>query len=260
MFFSLQLHPGISTDSAWHLLATQDVQVLFSEEEEGIERLVIKTSMPSDKLLKAFSFVAACQEIQLPEMNWEEEWKLHAPGFLDGKVPLDLKPFGKDQVIQLTPGAGFGDLSHPTTRLVLEMMKGRVMGKDVVDIGSGSGVLSIAAAALGAKSVIGIDIDPAANLHAEQNALLNGFPEIKFYLPEEVPEKSCLLILMNMITSEQKVAWKSFSKGKRVSGELFTSGVLKEQEREYQEMVEDWGGRVEEVIEEGIWLGLRSLF
>jgi ribosomal protein L11 methyltransferase len=258
--FSLHLHPEMSSDSAWILLQSQGIEVLFAEEEEGLERLVIKTSLPAHEILEKFTFIKESQEITLPEMNWEAEWQLHAPGFSDGKLPLDFKPYGADRTLYLVPGAGFGDLSHPTTRLVLELMKGRMVGKDVVDIGSGSGVLSIAAQALGARSVFGIDIYHDANVHAAENALLNGFPEVKFYLPEEVPvlKNFSGVILMNMITTEQKEAWRSFSKGRQVSGIALTSGILKEQEEEYRALVEGWGWRVDQVIEEGSWLGVFS--
>lgn len=258
--FSLSLHPEMSSESAWILLQSHGIEVLFAEEEEDKEHLVIKTSFAPHEVLEKFSFIRQCQEITLPEMNWEAEWQLHAPGFSEGKLPLDLKPFGVDRTLYLVPGAGFGDLSHPTTRLVLELMKGKVEGKDVVDIGSGSGVLAVAAKALGASSVIGIDIHHEANVHAAENALLNGFPEMKFYHPDDVPVLKGFsgVILMNMITTEQKEAWKSFSKGRHVSGIALTSGVLKEQEEEYRALVKGWGWKVDQVIEESGWLGFCS--
>lgn len=253
--FSLHLHLQVSSESAWTLLQSHGIEVLYSEEEEGLKRLIVKTSLEPNALLNAFSFLRQCQEVILPKIDWETEWMRHAPGFSEGKLPLDLKPFGKNQTLYLVPGAGFGNLSHPTTRLMLALMKGRVEGQDVVDIGSGSGVLAIAAAALGARSVIGIDIDPEANAHARENAALNGFPGIKFYLPEELPPfvGSFYVLLMNMILSEQKDAWKSFEQ--RVRGILLTSGVLKEQEEEYRALAERWGWKVQQVVEEEGWLG-----
>lgn len=251
--YSLYLHPEMSSESAWILLQSQGVEVLYAEEEEGLERLVVKTSL---EVLKKFNFIRECEEITLPEIDWEAEWKLHAPGFTEGKLPIDIN--GKR--LYFVPGAGFGNLSHPTTRLVLELMDGQIEGKDVVDIGAGSGVLAVAAAALGAKSVVGIDIDSEANGHAAENALLNGFPEVKFYLPEEVPVKDFSgVVLMNMISSEQKKAWKAFTRGRMVKGVALTSGVLREQEEEYRALVKGWGWKVEEVIEEGGWLGFHSL-
>lgn len=260
--FSLFLYPEMSADSAWILLQSQGMQVLYAEEEEGASQLYVKTALQPQEILKKFAFVWQCKEITLPHIDWEGQWSLHAPGFSDGKLPLDLTPFGKDQTLYLAPGAGFGNLSHPTTALVLQLMKDRIKGKDVVDIGSGSGVLAIAAFAIGAKSVIGIDIDPAANAHAAENAALNGFKEIKFYLPDQVPvcDSFSGVILMNMIMSEQKEAWKVFSSGRAVSGLALTSGILKEQEEEYRTLVKGWGWEVKQVIEDSGWLGFSCSF
>jgi ribosomal protein L11 methyltransferase len=156
---------------------------------------------------------------------WTSQWELFAPNFKDGKAHLDLSPYGSQQTLQLLPGPGFGDFSHPTTRLTLKLMAPHVPHNHVIDIGSGSGILSLAAAALGAKSVYGYDIDPDAVLHARQNANLNALP-IQF---EHKPPTQTLphtLILMNMISSEQESAWKAFFPSLRCPARLFTSGVL----------------------------------
>lgn len=258
--FFLDLHPEMSSDSAWIVLQSHEIDVLYAEEDENLKRLVIKTFLTPEEILERFAFVRKCEETILPKIDWEADWQLHAPGFSEGKLSLDLKPFGKDKMLYLIPGAGFGNLSHPTTRLVLELMKGKVEGRDLVDIGSGSGVLALAACALGARSVMGIDIDPVANDHASENALLNGLTEVKFYLPDAVPafNRFSGVVLMNMIQAEQKQAWESFTKKGQISGIALTSGILKQQEEEYKSLVMSWGWKVEQVVEEDGWLGFYS--
>lgn len=156
---------------------------------------------------------------------WTSQWELFAPNFKDGKAHIDLSPYGCDKILQLLPGPGFGDFSHPTTRLTLKLMAPHIHNHHVVDIGCGSGILSLASAALGAKSVYGYDIDPEAISHAQQNADLNLF-SIEFSLkppPKILPNS---ILLMNMISSEQAQAWEAFLPSLTTPARLFTSGVL----------------------------------
>lgn len=183
-------------------------------------------------------------------IDWEEQWRLHAPGFRDGYVH-----FGS---IKMEPGPGFGDLSHPTTHLVISLMKEHVKDRHVIDIGSGSGILSLCAMAMGAKSVHGVDIEPEAVAHARKNAKLNNM-DISFSLPHEfhLPAKiKSVVILMNMIRSEQAVAWKSLKSLHKIPGNCIISGILQEELQDYLEQVKPWGFSLQDKIEEEGWLGL----
>lgn len=138
-------------------------------------------------------------------IDWKAQWALHAHNFFDGKAHVDLKEFGgPDRSFKLLPGPGFGDLSHPTTRIMLTLIPKRLTCP-VIDIGCGSGVLSLAAKVLGAPEVFGIDIDEDAIAHAQKNSALNGlncsFGKALLTIPKRP------LLLMNMISSEQKKAW-----------------------------------------------------
>ena len=82
-------------------------------------------------------------------VNWEEQWALFAESSFDGKAHIDLSQFGGASTLLLLPGPGFGDLSHPTTYLMLKMMQNRVQNLPVLDIGTGSGILALAALSLG---------------------------------------------------------------------------------------------------------------
>ena len=156
-------------------------------------------------------------------IDWHEQWALHAPDFHAGFV--HVKPFG----FKLKPGPGFGDLSHPTTRLMLEMLPSKI-SLPVVDIGCGSGVLSLAAHFAGAPKVYGIDIDEGAITHAKENATLNKAPLFFGKALPEIP-KRCL-VLMNMISSEQCVAWESQKALHPYVEEMIVSGIpLEERDR-----------------------------
>ncbi len=156
---------------------------------------------------------------------WTSQWELFAPNFKDGKAHIDLSPYGMSKPIQLLPGPGFGDFSHSTTRLTLQLMAPHIRNRHVIDIGCGSGILSLAAAALGAQSVYGYDIDSEAIYHAQQNAHLNHSP-IEFALTPPPKIRPNSILLMNMISSEQSNAWGTFLPSLTTPARLFTSGVL----------------------------------
>ncbi len=156
---------------------------------------------------------------------WQSQWELFAPNFHDGKAHIHLNPYGCSKTLELLPGPGFGDFSHPTTRLTLRLMAPHIPKQTVFDIGCGSGILSLAATALGAKSVYGYDIDPDAVAHAQQNGHLNNSSAIfNTSPPPPIPPHS--ILLMNMIASEQIAAWNSFLPSLTTPYHIITSGVL----------------------------------
>ena len=121
----------------------------------------------------------------LPETNWEESWKDNYPPQEVGKslvvVPCwNPEANGRIPVI-LDPGLTFGTGAHPSTQMCMEFLEELVEpGMEVIDLGSGSGILSIAALRLGAKTAIGVDIDPKAEHIARENASYNEFGADRF--------------------------------------------------------------------------------
>ena len=117
----------------------------------------------------------------LPETNWEESWKDNYPAVEVGRnlivVPYwDAENTNGRTPIVLDPGLTFGTGAHPSTQMVMEAMEELVTPEyRCLDLGSGSGILSIAALRLGAQSAIGVDIDPKAEDIARENAAYNGF-------------------------------------------------------------------------------------
>ncbi len=127
------------------------------------------------------------QVATLADTNWEENWKDNYPPVNVGKrlvvLPCwlaDACEDGKLPVI-LNPGLTFGTGAHPSTQMVMEAMEEQIRpGSICLDLGSGSGILSIAALRLGAKSATGVDIDPKAEDIARENAAYNGFSAPEF--------------------------------------------------------------------------------
>lgn len=186
------------------------------------------------------------------EIDWHQQWADFAPHFYEGIAHLDL--FGIQ--LLLRPGAGFGDLSHPTTRLIISSMPSLVTGKIIFDIGSGSGILSCAAVLLGAKRAFGIEIDREAIKHAQENAKLNHLEQQVHFSQKldlaRVPIEDSV-ILMNMIESEQQTAWDSLRGLHSIKAFILSSGILTADKSHYLERVSKWGWTLEEEKEEGDW-------
>jgi ribosomal protein L11 methyltransferase len=118
--------------------------------------------------------------VEIPADTWFDGWRAHARPQRGGRRfivtppwrPADAGP--DDLVLYIDPGRAFGSGAHPSTRLVLAELEALVRrGATVLDLGSGSGVLSIAAIRLGAASVCAVDIDPAATEATVANAARN---------------------------------------------------------------------------------------
>ena len=123
---------------------------------------------------------------EIADQNWMEAWKQHYNPILIGKslviVPAWMESPEPDRIaIKIDPGMAFGTGTHPTTQLCLELMeeyfeKLLVVNRQlsiVIDVGCGSGILSIAAIKLGAARALGVDIDPGSIVNARENAATN---------------------------------------------------------------------------------------
>ncbi len=242
--FVITLSPNSTVDDVWESLSLHDAEFLFSEEDQDHQKIYLIC----DRSILNHPSIIAIEPYTIPEIDWSAQW--------EGKHELSLQPFGlPEHTIQMAPGKGFGDLSHPTTALVCKLMKDVVPGKIVLDIGSGSGILSFVALAMGAKAALGLEIDPDAIAHAYENATLNAM-KADFYLPNNLPQCHPDVLLMNMITSEQMVAWKSLS-CPISDAILITSGVLQEQRNEYLVWAKSLGWSLQDEMEDDGWMGFK---
>jgi ribosomal protein L11 methyltransferase len=159
------------------------------------ERLTIRAYFPADgradeakqQLETALGHMSLMYPMPKPtyrivhDEDWAEAWKTHYHPVRIGRR-LFIRPLWiqaetgpDDLVIALDPGMAFGTGTHPTTQLCLEALEDRVHpGMKVLDLGCGSGILSIGAAKLGAASVLALDIDPIAVKVTAENAEQNG--------------------------------------------------------------------------------------
>ena len=168
--------------------------LLKKDRTKGIIHIYIN---PDENPMEATSFlkerldsIGIENEIELDDClteDWQNNWKQYYHAMPIGKKllirPLWEEDYDADDrvVLNIEPGLAFGTGSHPTTKLCLETLEDYVNeNSTVLDIGCGSGILSIAALLLGAKSAFGVDIDSLAVKTAVANANENGFGEPEF--------------------------------------------------------------------------------
>ena len=179
---------------------------------------------------------------KIVDEDWSSSWKklwqadpvgeklLILPSWLE--VP---ECYSNRLILRLDPGSAFGTGSHPTTRLCLELLeKVPLMGKQVADIGCGSGILGIAALLLGAKEVKAVDVDSLAVRAAKENAELNDFNEAQLFvslgsindLLKEYQAQKADLLICNILLPVIKQLAPSFHLITSDDAELVLSGLL----------------------------------
>lgn len=247
--YLFRLNEGADIDLAKEELASIGLLHLYTIEDDASGEILLggmaKKKLKINSL--AHSLLAESKEA---DIDWSEQWSQFAQDFHDGKAHIDLTPYGAPSTLLLHPGPGFGDLSHPTTRLMLELMQDRIRGQSVLDIGCGSGILTLAALKLGAASALGIDIDPAALNHARENNQLNQlFAQFSRRTPKSHTHG---ITLMNMILPEQKMVMSKYVPQPNL---WIVSGILAEQRSDYLKLVKNWSWNLVEERGKSDWMG-----
>lgn len=197
--------------------------------------------------------------------DWVNNWKQYFHPMPIGEKIL-IRPTWEDEydaggrkVLHIEPGLAFGTGSHPTTKLCLETLEKYIdENSTVLDIGCGSGILSIASLLLGAKSAFGVDIDSLAVKTAQANALENGFDESKFKavqgnLSDKVSGKYNVVVA-NIVADIIMEFNKEVGKYLENDGVYITGGIIESREDEVLLSFAQNGFEVKERFEEKGWL------
>ena len=184
---------------------------------------------------------------QLEDKDWEREW-------MDNFKPMQFGdklwicpswcdiPHPEAVNIMLDPGLAFGTGTHPTTSLCLQWLdKQDLSNKTVLDFGCGSGILGIAAIKLGAKRVIGVDIDPQALDATRDNAKRNHCEEeFELYLPKDQPNEPVDVVLANILAGPLRELRELIASQCKAGGDLVLSGILETQAPELNELYKEF--------------------
>lgn len=210
------------------LWGNTDVIALFDAETDMNP---ILTALQESQLLEQ-GFAYKIEQIE--DKDWEREWMDNFHPMKFGKrlwiCPTWREIPEPDAVnVMLDPGLAFGTGTHPTTALCLEWLDSLDLeGKTVIDFGCGSGILAIAALKLGAKSAVGIDIDPQAILASRNNAEANGVADrLQLFLSDDKPvDLKADVVVANILAGPLKELYPVISQLPKAQGELGLSGIL----------------------------------
>lgn len=213
----------------------------------------------------------AVETDSLNEEDWANSWKQYFHPLRIGEKILILPEWEQAEnpdgriVFTINPGMSFGTGSHHTTRMCIELLENAI-GKDceMLDLGCGSGILSIISVLLGAKSAFAVDIDPNAVDIAHQNAALNNVPEDKFtavagnILSDEDLQKRileneydvvCANIVADVIIALAPLAYRAVKQ----DGIFISSGIIEERAEEVRTALTGAGFRIENTVRSADW-------
>jgi len=270
-------------------VTTEQGVKFVSDEDEGTADgpITVRAYLPVDdgleerrhKIEEGLYYLGRIQPLPAPaftpiaDQNWMEAWKQHYRPIPIGKRLLILpawmeSPEPERIPIKIDPGMAFGTGTHPTTQLCLELMESNeaIHSAQVIDVGCGSGILSIAALKLGAAAALGVDIDPEALRNSRENAETNGIGEelvlgvgsVREILAGEFQWQSAELVLANILAP---VIIRLFEAGLAElvdpGGVIILSGILKEQGQGVVEAGGAKGLTLSETRQMGDWIALK---
>ncbi|PKM50813.1 MAG: 50S ribosomal protein L11 methyltransferase [Firmicutes bacterium HGW-Firmicutes-7] len=244
--------------------------VCYFSEEEDIEE---KNTLIREYLEEIKSYVdigeGTITRAITKEEDWANNWKQYYKPFRVGEHIVikptwetfsDLKE--QDIVIEIDPGMAFGCGTHETTSMCIEQLEKYIKkGENIIDVGCGSGILSIVAAKLGAKSIFAIDVDKAAVKVSKENVLLNSLEEqISVFhgdLLSQVHEKADIVVA-NIMADIILLLVDDIKRVLKHEGLFISSGIILERLEEVKAKLIDSKFEIVEITNHGEWVVITS--
>ena len=210
----------------------------------------------------------AIDTVNVKDEDWSEVWKQFYKPFRAGKslvVKPTWEPYAPkpgDRVIEIDPGMAFGSGTHETTGMCLELLEEAVHGGErVIDVGTGSGILAIGAALLGAKDVLAIDIDPTAVKVARENVAHNHLEQTVTTVEGNLLEKvdaQCEVCVANIIADVICMFAAPLNDHIIPGGLVICSGIIKEREQDVTGALLAAGYTILDIRRKGEWVAMIS--
>ncbi len=241
---------------------TVKVSLFVPEERNFLEyRSHLETRLP------ALGIEAEIEIGGIDEDDWAESWKqYYRPVHLEGItiVPAweEYTPKDGEIIVRMDPGMAFGTGTHETTRLVIRLMqKAEIAGKRVLDVGTGSGILSICASKLGASHCNAYDIDPVAVKVAKDNVKSDGCENITVGVSDllhgvDLSLGKYDLCVANIVADIIIRMLPDIRDYLKEGAPLILSGIIKERAEEVREAVKKEGFTLKDEIYENDWVGM----
>lgn len=204
----------------------------------------------------------------LADEDYVDNWKKYvfttkiSDRFVVKPTWRDYEKNSDELVIELDPGRAFGTGTHPTTYLCIRLMEKYIENSHtVIDVGTGSGILMVAANKLGAKEIWGVDIDPDACEVAKENLILNGITDentkvLVGNLLNVVENKTFDVVVANILADVILMLLKDISKVIKKDGILILSGIIEDKKNLVINTCEKEGLELVEVQEDKEWVAL----
>jgi ribosomal protein L11 methyltransferase len=239
------------------------VKAYFSEEDNIDEILkYINEKMNELKELGIDTGVAKVESEKMFEEDWANNWKkYYKPTKVGEKIVV--KPIweeydaqGEALVVELDPGMAFGTGTHETTRMCIQSLEKYVKEDSTVfDVGCGSGILAIAAAKLGSKMAVGVDLDPVAVESAKENVGYNNLENIQILYGNlvEVIDGKADIVVANIIAEIICILTEDVKRVLKDNGYFITSGIIHDRVDMVTKKLEETGFEVIEINKDGEW-------
>ncbi len=228
--------------------------------------------------LRSFIDIGECtiEESQTEDKDWINNWKQYFKQFTVDDILIkpsweEVKPEDNEKLmIQIDPGTAFGTGMHETTQLCIRQLKKYITASTkLLDVGCGSGILSIVSLKLGADHALGLDIDPNAINASKENAQVNHIPEDKFEIrignileDESVGEAAGYdkydIVVANILADVLIPLTPIILKNLKAGGYYITSGIIDMKEEEVVAAVKKNNLEVVEITHQGEWVSVTA--
>ena len=236
----------------------------YFSEEDNIEETI---KYIEDKIteLKEIGFDLGQGKVEVKKMHeqdWANTWKQYYKPTKVGER-IVVKPIWEDYelkndelLVELDPGMAFGTGTHETTRMCIQALEEYVKKDSTVfDVGCGSGILAIAAAKLGAKKAVGVDLDPVAVESSLENIGYNNLDNIEILHGNllDVIDGKADIVVANIIAEVICILTEDVSKAINTGGYFITSGIIHDRVEMVTNKLEECGFEVEKINKDGEW-------